>query len=227
MSQIQTCGPPVAIDAPWIVKGFVNLLHVLVGVVQGESHAQNDYSTQPHAVAAIVALLVALLGARHTVHASDQGASLGGFERLRVIGLTDDGRLVRFRAGSPRKTSDIGYVYGLKGNDTALVGIDSACRTGSCTASERRRRLHDRSRRRPRRQFVNALTVPLRGLFGVDFNPAADRLRIVSDTGQNLAHNVNAGGVTVSNATLTYTAPPADAGLRRRASRAPPTRTTT
>jgi Domain of unknown function (DUF4394) len=58
-------------------------------------------------------------------------------------------------------------------------------------------------------KFVNALTVPLAGtVFGVDFNPAADRLRIVSDAGQNLAHNVNAGGVTVANATLTYTAPP-------------------
>ena len=55
------------------------------------------------------------------------------------------------------------------------------------------------------------MTVPLTGtFFGVDFNPAADRLRIVSDTGQNLAHNVNVGGVTVSNATLTYTAPPAE-----------------
>ena len=48
------------------------------------------------------------------------------------------------------------------------------------------------------------MTVPLTGtVFGVDFNPAADRLRIISDTGQNLAHNVNAGGVTVANATLT------------------------
>ena len=40
--------------------------------------------------------------------------------------------------------------------------------------------------------------------FGVDFNPAADRLRIVSDTGQNLRHNVNAGGVTVTDAPLNY-----------------------
>ena len=59
-------------------------------------------------------------------------------------------------------------------------------------------------------QLVNALTIPLNGTaFGVDFNPAADRLRIISDTGQNLAHNVNAGGVTAANAALTYTAPPA------------------
>jgi hypothetical protein len=32
--------------------------------------------------------------------------------------------------------------------------------------------------------------------FGVDFNPAADRLRIVSDTGQNLRINVDTGAVT-------------------------------
>ncbi|MGH8477507.1 MAG: DUF4394 domain-containing protein, partial [Methylococcales bacterium] len=44
--------------------------------------------------------------------------------------------------------------------------------------------------------------------FGVDFNPAADRLRIVSDTGQNLRHNVNLGGLTTVDANLTYTQPP-------------------
>jgi len=56
---------------------------------------------------------------------------------------------------------------------------------------------------------VSQLTVPLDGaFFGVDFNPAADRLRIVSDTGQNLRHNVNVGGVTTVDANLTYTQPP-------------------
>jgi hypothetical protein len=39
----------------------------------------------------------------------------------------------------------------------------------------------------------------------VDFNPAADRLRIVSDTGQDLRHNVNAGGTTIADAVLNYT----------------------
>jgi hypothetical protein len=38
--------------------------------------------------------------------------------------------------------------------------------------------------------------------FGVDFNPAADRLRIISDAGQNLAHNVNAGGVYASGLSM-------------------------
>ena len=53
--------------------------------------------------------------------------------------------------------------------------------------------------------FVNSLTVSLAGTsFGCDFNPAADRLRIISDTGQNLRHNVNAGGVTIDDGTLNY-----------------------
>ena len=86
----------------------------------------------------------------------------------------------------------------------------SACRTASCTASVTAAESTRSTRRQHRPQFVNALTVPLNGTsFGVDFNPAADRLRIISDQGQNLAHNVNPGGVTVENGTLTYTAPPA------------------
>lgn len=36
--------------------------------------------------------------------------------------------------------------------------------------------------------------------FGVDFNPAAERLRIVSDTGQNLRVNVDTGAVTTDGA---------------------------
>jgi hypothetical protein len=55
---------------------------------------------------------------------------------------------------------------------------------------------------------VSQLTVALTGTaFGVDFNPAADRLRVVSDNGQNLRHNVNAGGTTNTDTALTY--PPA------------------
>jgi hypothetical protein len=39
---------------------------------------------------------------------------------------------------------------------------------------------------------VSQLTVPLYGKsFGVDFNPAADRLRVISDNAQNLRHNLN------------------------------------
>ena len=129
---------------------------------------------------------------------------------LRVIGLTDDGRLVSFRARSPEKARDIGYVKGLTGTDTALIGIDFRVQDGKLYGVGNGGGVYTIDPETAEATFVNALTVPLAGtVFGVDFNPAADRLRIISDTGQNLAHNVNAGGVTAANGTLTYTVPPA------------------
>ena len=116
---------------------------------------------------------------------------------LRVIGLTDDGRLVSFRARSPERTRDIGYVTGFTGADTALVGIDFRVQNGKLYGVGNGGGVYTIDPRTAEATFVNALTVPLAGtLFGVDFNPAADRLRIVSDAGQNLAHNVNDAGVT-------------------------------
>ena len=54
------------------------------------------------------------------------------------------------------------------------------------------------------------LTAPFTALngvdFGVDFNPVADRLRVVSDTGQNLRINV-ASGVTITDGALNMPAP--------------------
>jgi hypothetical protein len=54
---------------------------------------------------------------------------------------------------------------------------------------------------------VGALTIPLDGAaFGVDFNPVPDRLRVVSDTGQNLRINPDTGAVAGTDTTLTYVA---------------------
>jgi hypothetical protein len=171
-------------------------------------------SRQRRVVTSLAALLT-VLGAWQIARASGQdeggaGQRRFGFRNLRVIGLTDDGRLAWFRTHSPERTRDIGSVTGLGGSDTALVGIDFRVQDGKLYGVGNGGGVYTIDTRTAQAQFVNALTVPLTGTrFGVDFNPAADRLRIVSDTGQNLAHNVNAGGVTVNNGTLTYTAPPA------------------
>ena len=50
--------------------------------------------------------------------------------------------------------------------------------------------------------------------FGVDFNPVADRLRVVSDTGQNLRINVDTG-ITMTDGALTGAAPAIGAAYRR------------
>jgi hypothetical protein len=166
--------------------------------------------TQQPAVTAVAAGLVVLFGASQTVHADDWKGFDNVSRRVRVIGLTDDGRLVQFRADAPRRTKHIGDVKGLTGNDTTLVGIDFRVQDGKLYGLGNGGGVYTIDVTTAEAQFVNALTVPLMGTsFGVDFNPVADRLRIISDAGQNLAHNVNAGGVTVANSTLTYTAPPA------------------
>lgn len=155
--------------------------------------------------------LLGLPGAGRRVHAESQDDRNNDtrVDRLTVIGLTADSRLVRFRADSPDRTRAIGQIAGLSGTDTALVGIDFRVQDGKLYGVGNGGGVYTIDTTTGVAQFVNALTVPLDGTaFGVDFNPAADRLRIISDTGQNLAHNVNAGGVTVANSTLTYTAPP-------------------
>jgi hypothetical protein len=42
--------------------------------------------------------------------------------------------------------------------------------------------------------------------FGFDFNPSVDRIRVVSDTGQNIRLNPNDGTLTATDTTLTYAA---------------------
>jgi hypothetical protein len=50
--------------------------------------------------------------------------------------------------------------------------------------------------------FASQLAVALEGSsFGVDFNPAANRLRVISNTGQNLRHNL-LDGTTVTDLPL-------------------------
>jgi hypothetical protein len=133
-------------------------------------------------------------------------ADLGGGPVLTVLGLTGDQRLISFRECRPEKTRHIGNVFGLLGADSALVGIDFRVQDGKLYGVGNGGGVYTIDTDSAEATLVSQLTVPLDGdFFGVDFNPAADRLRIVSNTGQNLRHNVNAGGVTVSDGLLNYT----------------------
>ncbi len=168
------------------------------------------YTKTRTAVSTCLALLLAA-SVWHVAVADGRDDDLSRSD-LRVIGLTDDGQLVSFRARSPERTRSIGPVTGLIGSDSALVGIDFRVQNGKLYGVGNGGGVYTIDPKTAEATFVNALTVPLAGtVFGVDFNPVADRLRIISDEGQNLAHNVGDGGVTVVNAPLTYTAPPAAA----------------
>jgi hypothetical protein len=125
---------------------------------------------------------------------------------LTVFGLTEDQQLVRFRECDPRSFKTIGDVTGLSGADDVLVGIDFRVQDGRLYGVGNGGGVYQLDTTTAEATFVSQLTVALAGTsFGVDFNPAADRLRIISDTGQNLRHDVK-GGVTVADAALNYTA---------------------
>lgn len=134
---------------------------------------------------------------------SCQGDEVG----LAVVGLTSDDRLVCFNELRAHRTTTIGAIRGLT-VDTELVGIDFRPADGTLVGVGDRGGLYVVDPRTAAAQLVSRLTVALSGTsFGVDFNPVVDRLRIVSNTGQNLRANV-ADGATVVDGPLAYVPAP-------------------
>jgi hypothetical protein len=133
---------------------------------------------------------------------------------LTVVGLTADQRLLSFDEFSPQRAKCSRPVSGLVDGDTALIGIDYRVQDGNLYGVGNAGGVYLIDARTAVATFVNRLSVPLSGTsFGVDFNPAADRLRIISDSGQNLRHNVNPGGVTLMDMNLNYTPGTPAAGI--------------
>jgi hypothetical protein len=130
------------------------------------------------------------------------------FERdLDVVGLTADGKLVCFEDDKPRDADRIGTVSGLQ-TDTKLVGIDFRPATGDLYGLGDAGGVYVVDPSSAEASLRGRLNVALQGTqFGVDFNPTVDRLRIVSDTGQNLRANVVDGTTTVDGP-LNYLGPP-------------------
>lgn len=139
-------------------------------------------------------------------------ASAAKVQSSDVVGLTDKGRLVTFRVTSAEKIRRTAKVEGLK-DDQRLVGIDYRVQDGKLYGVGDRGGIYtiNTTRNFGQATKVSQLTVPLAGQnFGVDFNPAANRLRVISDTGQNLRHNIDdpagapAAGTTATDGTLAY-----------------------
>jgi Domain of unknown function (DUF4394) len=132
------------------------------------------------------------------------GGSLGGLE---LVGLTRDQKLVCIPENLPSLTTTIGALSGLEGGDVQLVGIDFRPANGKLYGLGNDGGVYTIDVATGVAELQTQLDAKLSGTsFGVDFNPTVDLLRIVSDTGQNLAANV-VTGVTTVNAALTT--PPA------------------
>ncbi len=140
--------------------------------------------------------------------ANDGRGSSGDRDRgakLEVIGLAGDSTLVRFDTNRPGDAKRLGEVRGLEPKDEELVGIDYRVQDGKLYGVGRGGGVYTIDPRSQRAAKFAQLSIPLEGAdFGVDFNPAANALRVVSDTGQNLRQPfATPGAATVADARLT------------------------
>jgi hypothetical protein len=146
---------------------------------------------------------LALMAGPSGADSRDACGESGSSRDLEVVGLTDR-TLFCFDADRPDRASAIGRVRGLQ-VDRRLVGIDFRPATGDLYGLGDAGGVYIIDVDTARARLAVRATVPLQGTsFGVDFNPAADRLRVVSDTGQNLRINVD-DGTTNTDAGLNYT----------------------
>lgn len=138
-------------------------------------------------------------------------AGLGEVNAATIYGVTSSNQLVKFGATSPGTVTTVGAITGLQTGENVL-GIDFRPATGQLYALGSNSRIYTINKFTGAASFVGTLTTPLNGTnFGFDFNPVADRIRIVSDADQDLRANPN-NGSNVVDGTLAYSAGDANAG---------------
>ncbi|WP_300018208.1 DUF4394 domain-containing protein [Pseudonocardia sp.] len=130
------------------------------------------------AVGAAVFAPAALAGDRQDSY-DDKGKG------LQAVGLVDGTTIVGFSTADPASAYEIGTVELAK--DKYLVGIDYRVQDGELYGVGDAGGLYMIDDEDASTDHIGQLTVALDGEnFGVDFNPAANALRVISDAGQNL-----------------------------------------
>ena len=153
------------------------------------------------------ALLPALAAALLSACAST-GEPQGRARPETVYAVTDSAELIRFNAGRPQLLEQRLPLQGLEPGDR-LVGMDYRVARGVLYALSASGRLYTLDTTSARLTRVGtAPPLLLQGQrFGLDFNPAADRLRLVSDSGQNLRLHPDTGALAVIDPNLQRTRP--------------------
>ena len=163
--------------------------------------ARNLYTINLSA-SANAATLVAAVGASEDL----RGVAVRTPAAPVVYGLTSDGRIVSFKASTPNTLDSNVAITGLSGSER-LLGFDIRPKDGLLYGLSSTGRIVTID---PATGAITAKTTlaadasdsssPYSNLIGtgfaVDFNPVADRLRVISDAGQNLRVNVDTGATT-------------------------------
>ncbi|MDN4059057.1 DUF4394 domain-containing protein [Massilia sp. YIM B02769] len=127
-----------------------------------------------------------------------------------LLGLTDDGRLVTFKHTAPNTVDASVALSGMAAGET-LLGFDIRPKDGllyGITSNARIVTIDPASGAATVKATLSAdaadtsapYTAIAGSAFAVDFNPAADRLRVIGNTGQSLRINVDTGATTTDGA---------------------------
>ena len=140
--------------------------------------------------------------------ASLLGLALAGeASALAVFGLTSANSLVRFDSATPGTISSSVAVTGLNAG-TSLLGIDFRPADGLLYGVSSDSRLYTINLSSGAATSIGAAgAFTLSGSsFGFDFNPVPDRIRVTSNTDQNLRLNPNNGALAATDTSLAFAA---------------------
>lgn len=129
-----------------------------------------------------------------------------------LLGVTESNRLVSFNRAAPGKLCTTGPITGLAAGESVL-GIDVRPATAELYALGSSAKLYTINTGSGAATLKSTLgadptdaTSPFTALsgtaYGIGFNPVPDRLRIISDSGQNLRLNVDSSTGTTTDAAL-------------------------
>jgi hypothetical protein len=120
-----------------------------------------------------------------------------------AFGVTTTNQLIRFDTATPQNITTVGTISGLQAGET-IVGIDFRPATAQLFALGSSSRLYTINRDTgAATQVGTAGAFFLAGSsFGFDFNPMVDRIRVVSNAGQNLRLDPNTGALTATDAQI-------------------------
>ncbi|MEU5700289.1 DUF4394 domain-containing protein [Streptomyces aurantiacus] len=156
-----------------------------------------------------IAAAVAVVSAATALTVSAPGSSSAAPDAtpsLRAYGITGNGKLMAtFTTDKPGTLDWVQTVSGLSG-DTKLLGIDFRPQNGLLYGLGDKGGIYTIKMPPVVANVtitkVSQLQTSLYGtVFDIDFNPAADRLRVISNYGQNLRHNLN-DGTTIADTML-------------------------
>ncbi|WP_019876820.1 DUF4394 domain-containing protein [Sporichthya polymorpha] len=132
---------------------------------------------------------------------------------LEAVAIAASGTLLCLDVRNPGDARAIGKVTGLD-SGSRLIGIDYRPENGKLYGVGTNGGLYTIHTGTAKATKVATMSItPSGATFGVDFNPVVDRLRIVSDTGQNLRVDV-ATGATTADTDLTNPVPAPGTGTQ-------------